>query len=203
MVALSVAGIPPAITPVLILSIDLIAELFPIAALGWDEPDKKLMHDQPRNTRDHIFNIKTFFDLSFTGLLIGFLAFGNYLLLASRNGVEASGLLNSGIYPSAVTITYVTIVLCQFVNILVRRSRSFTISSYLFTNRQLWLAMALSMSCVLVIVYLPLIHHLFGSGPLALTDWIFAFIAAGIFFVIKESIKIFNILITTKSFKLN
>lgn len=190
--ALSIAGIPPAITPVLILSIDLVAELFPIAALGWDEPDKELMRDQPRNTQDHIFNTKTFFELLFSGTLMGVLAYGNYLFFAHRNGVAANELLNSGVYFSAVTLTYVTIVLCQLINILVRRSRNFTVSSYLFTNRQLWLAMTLSMACVLAIVYVPLLQRLLGSGPLVLIDWLYAIAAAIIYFVFKESAKVIN-----------
>lgn len=193
LVALSIAGIPPAITPVLVLSIDLIAELFPIAALGWDRPDKELMYDQPRNLRDHIFNLKAFGDLLFTGTLMGILAFGNYLFFASRHGVAANALENSGIYFSAVTVTYVTIVFCQFVNILVRRSRDFTISSYLFTNKQLWMAMALSLACVLSIIYIPLLHPIFSSGAISAVDWMYIFIAAAIFFVIKESIKIYSI----------
>lgn len=192
LVALSLAGIPPAITPILILSIDLIAELFPIAALGWDEPDKELMHDKPRDTKNHIFNLSTFFDLLYTGTLMGVLAFGNYLFFAYRNNIAASDLSGNNIYFSAVTITYVTIVLCQFVNILVRRSRGFTISSYLFTNRQLWMAMGLSIVCVMAIVYTPIIQQIFGSGPLSLIDWACALAAALIFFAVKESGKTFN-----------
>ena len=192
LVALSVAGIPPAITPLLILSIDLIAELFPIASLGWDKSDKELMFDKPRNTKDHIFNISSFIDLLFTGTLMGILAYGNYLLFASRNGVAPSNLAASGLYSSAVTITYVTIVFCQLVNILVRRSRDFTLSSYLFTNKQLWGSMTLSLACVLAITYIPLAHGLFGSGSLGFTDWLWALLAAGIFFIIKEIGKLFD-----------
>ena len=193
LVALSIAGIPPAITPVLVLSIDLIAEMFPIAALGWDRPDKELMDDQPRNLRDHIFNISAFWDLLFTGTLMGGLAYGNFLLFASRNGIAASDLQNSGKYFSAVTLTYVTIVFCQLVNILVRRSRDFTISRYMFTNKQLWMAMGLSVVCVLSITYIPALHLVFGSGALLISDWMYVFIAAGIFFVVKESMKIFSL----------
>jgi Ca2+-transporting ATPase len=198
--ALSLLGIPPAITPILILSIDLIAELFPIAALGWDKPDKELMHDWPRNTREHIFNTNAFFDLAFSGLLMGILAFGNYIFFAYRNGVAPSELSNS-IYLSAVTLTYVTVVLCQLTNVLIRRSRSFTISSYLFTNKHLWLAMAFSMICVLAITYVPFVQNVFGSGPLGAIDWFYAFMAALIYFVIKESFKVFDIIVNGRNLK--
>lgn len=190
--ALSLFGIPPAITPILILSIDLIAELFPIAALGWDKPDKELMHDQPRDVKNHIFNTSTFFDLLFTGTLMGILAYGNYIFFAFRNGVSASELMNSKLYLSAVTVTYVTIVLCQLVNILVRRSRESTLSAYLFTNKQLWMAISFSITCVLIIVYVPFAGSIFGSGALSLEDWCFALLAAIIFFAVKEMDKYSN-----------
>ena len=151
------------------------------------------MDDQPRNLRDHIFNISAFWDLLFTGTLMGGLAYGNFLLFASRNGIAASDLQNSGKYFSAVTLTYVTIVFCQLVNILVRRSRDFTISRYMFTNKQLWMAMGLSVVCVLSITYIPALHLVFGSGALLISDWMYVFIAAGIFFVVKESMKIFSL----------
>ncbi len=188
--ALSLAGIPPAISPVLILAIDLIAELFPIAALGWDKPEGSLMRDYPRDPKDHIYNTSAFVDLLVSGLLIGGLAYGNFIYFAHRNGIEPSALEASGRYLSAITLTYTTIVLCQFVNILLRRTRGTTISRYLFSNKQLWIAMGLSLFCVVSIVYIPVVQKVFGSDSLNVTDWFFAVASACIYFVIRETLKL-------------
>lgn len=188
--ALSIAGIPPAISPVLILAVDLIAELFPIAALGWDKPEGSLMKDYPRDPKDHIYNTEAFIDLLTSGLLIGALAYGNFIYFAKRNGIEPSALEGSGHYLSAITLTYATIVLCQFTNILMRRSRGTTISRYLFSNKQLWMAMGLSLLCVISIVYVPFVQKIFGSDSLSVKDWLFALASAGIYFMIREATKL-------------
>lgn len=197
--ALSLFGIPAAITPVLILAVDLIAELFPIAALGWDKGERKLMTDPPRRLKDHIFNTSTFFDLLFTGILIGALAYGNYLLFIDRNNLAIETLAQAALYSSAITLTYVTIVLCQFGNILIRRAQTRTLSRYLFTNKTLWIALGISLACVLSIVYVPFIQHIFGSGPLTLIDWGYAIAAGVIFFVIRESAKLIHSRIASTS----
>lgn len=193
LVALTLAGIPPAITPVLILAIDLLAELFPIAALGWDKAEKDLMAKKPRNLNNHIYNTRVFFDLLFSGIVLGILAFGNYILFVNRNG--GFGVLDqsSEIYLSAITLTYVTIVLCQFANIFIRRAEGPTLSKYIFSNKHLLISMSLTFILVLSIVYLPPVQFIFGSGSLNLIDWGYAVLASIIFFVIRESAKLINL----------
>jgi Ca2+-transporting ATPase len=189
--AASLYGIPAAISVVLILAVDLIAELFPIAALGWDTPEKALMKEPPRQVNVHIFNRPAIIDLLITGLLMGSLAYANFLLFASRNGITAQEYKsNPKLYAAAITLTYVTIVSCQLINILIRRSQFFTISKYMFTNYHLWLAFALSLFCVLNIVYNPWIQRIFNSADLSATDWLYVFAAAGIFFIARETIKL-------------
>jgi Ca2+-transporting ATPase len=195
--AASMLGIPPAITAVQILAIDLIAELFPIAALGWDNPEKSLMKEKPRNISEHIFNKKAVIDLIGTGALIGVLAYGNFILFTQRSGYSADTIDSYALeYASATTITYVTIVFCQLVNILIRRTKGFTLSKYLFTNKQLWLAFGISVFSVINIVYNPLIQKIFNSYALNIIDWLFVLIAVLIFFIFREVAK----LITPRNF---
>lgn len=188
--AASLLGIPPAITAVQILAIDLIAELFPIAALGWDKPEQSLMKESPRDVKEHIFNKIAIFDLLSTGLVIGTLAYANFLLFANRHNISPTDIKsNLAIYASATTITYVTIVACQLVNIQIRRFKGFTISKYLFTNKNLWIAFGISVFCVINIVYNPIIQNIFNSNYLSIIDWLYVLTAAMIFFVIRELIK--------------
>lgn len=189
LVVLSLFGVPPAISAVLILAVDLIAELFPIAALGWDKPEKHVMSDKPRRPDDHIYSKHLLADLLFSGLIIGGLAYGNYIWFIQRNGLEYSTLSQAASYASAITLTYATIVLCQLLNIFSRRTDSFVLNRYLFTNKLLWLAMLLSLSCVMAIVYLPAVQNIFGSGPLSASDWLYAIAAALVFLGLKELTK--------------
>lgn len=185
--AATLFGVPLAISVMLILAIDLIAELFPIAALGGDKADHDLMNEPPRNPKDHILNRSSIIDLLSCGLLIGSFAFINYLWLFTRNGVDIQHVAaNSAMHMQGMSLTYVTIVLCQLANILQRRSRDGLFTRYQFHNRTLWFAMLLSLSCVLNIIYNPWIAPYFRAGPLEIVDWLCALGAATLFIAIRE-----------------
>lgn len=179
--------IPLAISVMQILAIDLVAELFPIAALGKDKADGELMDQKPRNPRDHILNKAAVIDLLWCGVLIGGFAFINYMWFFQRQGVEAQNLTaDSAVHMTAMTLTYLTIVLCQLANIMQRRTSGGFFSRYQFHNRQLWGALAFSMFCVLNIIYNPWIAPYFKSASLSATDWLFAVSAAALFIAIRE-----------------
>lgn len=185
--AATLLHVPLAISVMQILAIDLVAELFPIAALGKDKADGELMDDKPRNPKDHILNRRAIWDLIWCGILIGSFAFINYLLFFDRQGVIAQHLTpNSTVHMQATALTYLTIVLCQLANILQRRTRAGFFSRYQFHNRQLWLAMGASMFCVLNIIYNPWIAPYFKSAPLGWVDWLYALGAALLFILIRE-----------------
>ncbi|HTE21433.1 MAG TPA: cation-transporting P-type ATPase [Candidatus Limnocylindria bacterium] len=180
-------GIPLALSVLQILAIDLIAELFPVAALGWDQADHDLMKEQPRNPHDHILNRSSVTTIIGRGLLIGGLAYGNYLLFFYRAGVSPGIVASrSSFHMKAMALTYLTIVLCQWINILHSRSQKGFFTRYQFHNKKLWIAFAASALCVLNIIYNPAIAPYFNSGPLTATDWLFAAASAGIFLVISE-----------------
>jgi Ca2+-transporting ATPase len=182
----SLFGVPLALTVMQILAIDLVAELFPIAALGWDPADRELMSEPARDPKHHILNRGSILDLLWCGLLIGGLAFGNYLIFFGRHGWNAGSVITgSHIHMQATALTYLTIVLCQLGNILQRRSQEGLFTRYQFQNGHLWGAILLSLACVLAIIYTPL-NSYFGAAPLSAMDWLFALGGASIFLSIRE-----------------
>jgi len=185
--AVTLFHVPLAISVMQILAIDLIAELFPIAALGRDKADGEVMDAEPRRLKDHILNGRAILDLLWCGVLIGGFAFANYLWFFHRQGVDAQNLTaGSPIHMKATALTYLTIVLCQLLNILQRRTGAGLFSRYQFHNRQLWLSIGFSLFCVLNIVYNPWVAPYFHSGPLAAADWLYALAAASVFIAIRE-----------------
>jgi len=179
--------VPLALSVMEILAIDLIAELFPIAALGWDKADGELMEERPRNPKHHILNPQAIGDLLWCGLLIGGFAFANYLWFFHRNGIDGQGLAASSlIHMKATALTYLTIVLCQLFNILQRRSTRGLFTRYQFHNKQLWLALLLSLFCVTNIIYNPWVAPYFQAGSLSFIDWLYALGAAALFILIRE-----------------
>ena len=184
--AFSLFHVPLALTVMQILAIDLVAELFPIAALGWDQADRELMQEPARDPKHHILNRGSILDLAWCGLLIGSLAFANYLYFFHRHGFVAEFIKSgSTLHMRATALTYLTIVLCQLGNILQRRSQEGLSTRYQLHNSHLWGAMLLSLGCVLTVIYSP-INTYFGAAPLMIVDWVFALGAAGVFIAIRE-----------------
>lgn len=180
--------IPIAITAIQVLAIDIIAQLFPITALGWDKAERNLMHQTPRNLHDHIVNRRSAMEFAGYGLLAAGLAYANFLFFFARHGTSATHVsVANPLYPSATILTYLTIVLCQFTNILLVRSSEAAHfwTRYLLSNKKLLVAFCFSFFCILNIVYNPVVRPYFGAGPLGAVDWLLAIAAAGIYLIIR------------------
>lgn len=179
--------VPLALSVMLILAVDLIAELFPIAALGNDKAEGNLMSEAPRNLSVHILNRTNMLDLLQAGLLMGGLAFANYLWYYWRRGIGAAHIdPTSLIHMGAMSMTYLSVVLMQLTNILQRRSEKGLFTRYQLHNRSLWGAMALSLACVIAIVYSPL-NTFFSAAPLGFLDWLWALAAVALFVFVRET----------------
>ena len=187
LIALTLFSAPLALTVMLIIAIDLIAELFPMVALGSDRPEGNVMSEQPRDPKNHILNKRSILHIAWIGALIGVLSFANFLLFFYRNNVGLSEVANgSELQFHASTLTYVTIMLCQLVNILFMRSRKGLFTRYQLHNKKLFVAYCLSLASILSIVYLPFLQPYFGSAPLNIIDWATVALVVIIFTFIRQ-----------------
>jgi Ca2+-transporting ATPase len=180
--------IPIAITAIQILAIDVIAQIFPVTALGWDPAQRELMKEKPRDLRNHIINRQAVGQFLCYGLLSAGLAYSNFLLFFVRRDMSPVYMNTASlVYQQATILTYVTIVLCQFINLLMIRTdeREPFFSKYLWSNKKLVLAFGLSFTCILLIMYCPFIRPYFSAGPLSIGDWGMAFLAAAIYLTIS------------------
>jgi Ca2+-transporting ATPase len=180
--------VPMAITAIQILAIDIIAEMFPITALGWDKAQHRLMSDKPRKLADHILNKVAVREFVLFGLLSAVLAYGNFLFYFARHGLSPYYIdVTSNLYAHATILTYLTIVLCQFINLLLVRSDTHDkfFTSYLWSNKKLLLAFAFSFFCIANVIYNPLVQPYFNAGPLSFGDWLTAVVAAGIYLGVR------------------
>jgi Ca2+-transporting ATPase len=187
LVAVSLFSAPLALTVMLIIAIDLIAELFPMVALGWDKAEGEVMKEQPRNPKDHILNKRTIRTIMWAGGIIGLLSFANFAFFFWRNNLGFSEVeQDSMLQMQASTLTYVTIMLCQLINILYMRSSKGLFTRYQLHNSKLLMAFGLSIGSVLAIVYVPFLQPFFGSAALTGVDWLTAIGAALIFGFIRQ-----------------
>lgn len=185
--AATLLGIPLALSIIQILAIDVIAELFPLAALGADKADREVMNERPRNPKDHILNKRSILDLLWCGLLIGGFAYANYYWFFLRHQVNPQEVIaGSAIHMSAMSITYLTLMLCLLANILMRRSQYGLFTRYQLHNKSLWIAMGMSLASIFIIIYHPVVAPYFSAGPLTAIDWLYALSAALCFIAIRE-----------------
>lgn len=186
--ALALFHIPSAISPIQILAIDVVAQILPITALGWDAPLANIMHDKPRNLTDHIINFKAIIGFIGFGALASIMSYANFLLFFIRRGQDIQKINpTSTIYYQATTLTYLTLVLCLYVYLLFERSDKHDnfFTAYLWSNKKLLLAFLGSFILIANIIYNPFIQPYFNSGALNLTDLMTAFLFAMIYFLIR------------------
>jgi Ca2+-transporting ATPase len=186
---------PLAITAVQILAIDLVGEMLPLTFLTSDPAHENIMTTPARNPKAHFITPSILFNIAWCGLLMGVFGYINFMALVSREGVSAANLANLApdnlIYLRATTLTYITIVFCQWMNILSRRAGEESVfSRYIWTNRNLLISYAVTFFFILNIVYNPFITPYLQTGPLSVIDWTYAVIAAITYLLIREFVKL-------------
>ncbi len=184
-------GWPIPILAIQVLAIDLLAEILPLTALTFDRGSKDLMTSPPRAQEEHILNKYTMLEILFLGFIMGGLGFASFWMFIQRTGVELT--MTHAFYPRATTLSYATIVFCQFVNILSRRYNYDSLfSSTFWNNKKILWSIVISIGLTMIAIYTPFINKFLGFAPLVLSDWVSVLVAVAIFLLVHESIKVFK-----------
>jgi len=184
-------GWPIPILAIQILAIDLLAEILPLTALTFDPGSNDIMTSPPRSRNDHILSKKSMTEILSLGFVMGLLGFINFGLFINRMGLDMTS--THELYARATTISYSTIVACQFMNVLSRRYTYESLFNYtFFTNKKMLLSILFSIGLTIVAIYTPFINSFIGFAPLSIVDWIFVAGAAMVFLAVHETIKAFR-----------
>ena len=136
-----------------------------------------------------ILNKSVIIDVLFAGMLMWLIAFATYILYFLFHGISLRGIHTAWIsYMTATTVTYTSIVFCQYVSLLFRRiwPNKSIFTSYLRSNKKLLWAFLISFIGVLILVYVPVIRDFFAFGSMQLVDWLFPIAGWLLFLVICE-----------------
>jgi len=183
---------PIPILAVQVLAIDLIGEIMPLTFLTFDPPTKGVMSSPPRNPKEHLVNKRYSIEFIFLGVLIGVLAFTNFILFMQRQGitltVDDTNLLP---YLQVTALAYATIVFCQYVNILQWRYEYASIfNRNIFTNKILLGSIIVSIGLVITAIYAPFLSDFLVFSGLSLIDWLYVGLTTIIFLIVFEILKI-------------
>ena len=159
-----------------ILWINLLTDTAPALALGVDPPAGDVMRRAPRRLSDRVIDAEMQRGIIFVGLVM---ALATLLALDLR---LPGGLVGgSGDIEQARTMAFTTLVLAQLFNCFNARSDRASAFERLFTNRLLWLAIAVSLVLQVAVVHLPFLREAFSTTPLSATEWLIcAALASGV-----------------------
>ncbi|RQW87728.1 MAG: cation-translocating P-type ATPase [Geobacter sp.] len=169
MAGAAVAGLPLPLNAVQILYVNLVTDGLPALALAVDPPESDLMERPPREPRTGVF----------TQPVVALMALGG-VWSAIVNLAVFFGALSVG-YPvaKAMSMTFVSLVLIQFLKAYNYRSDRNSVFRKPFANR--WLNQAIFWELVLLVLTmtLPVLRDVFRTTALTLAEWLFLCAAAG------------------------
>ncbi len=148
-----------------ILWINLITDVAPALALGFDPAAPDLMQRAPRSRKEGVINGRMLADI----VLVGLVMTAGTLFVFRRA-------LPEGIV-FARTMAFTTLMLFQLFNALNARAGLGSAFRGMFSNRKLWAAVILSLLLQALVIYLPGLQLAFGTAGLRAGDWA---VAAGV-----------------------
>ncbi|REK58523.1 MAG: calcium-translocating P-type ATPase, SERCA-type [Thermobacillus sp.] len=164
-------ALPLPLVPIQILWVNLVTDGLPAMALGVDQPEKDLMRQPPRGSRESIFARRLGWKIISRGLLIGLCTLGAFVLTLRSSG---------GDLQRAQTVAFATLVMAQLIHVFDCRSSRSIFHRNLLENRWLVLAVLSSLALMIPVLYVEPLQAIFKTVPLGFRDWSLVFVAAGI-----------------------
>jgi magnesium-transporting ATPase (P-type) len=174
-------NIPPALKIMQILAIDLGTDMIPALALGAETPEEGLMDRPPRSKEKSLLDGPLLWRAyGFLGFWEGLACLGGFFSvwwaagysLADLQRITAGLLTHTAdpaamaLYSLATTMALTGIVACQDGNVFACRSeRSSIFRLGFFSNRWIWLGIAVEWALILSIIYLPPLARIFETAP--------------------------------------
>jgi magnesium-transporting ATPase (P-type) len=185
--------VPLPLTIIQILAVDLGTDMIPALGLGAERPDPRLMQQPPRGHNRRLIDTALIARAyGFLGLLEAAVAMGAYFLVLRNGGWSYGELLGRAdpLYLQATAACLAAIVVTQVANVYLCRSQRESAFTVPFaSNPLIGIGVLAELALILLIVYTPVGHLLFGTAPLAPWVWGAALAGALIMFALEEARK--------------
>ncbi|MCD6109626.1 cation-transporting P-type ATPase [bacterium] len=182
-------NLPPPLTAVLILGVDIGTDVLPALALGVDPPEKGIMSRPPRDPKKKIMDWAFVARFLYIGIFIGVLTVGAYFWTLMSQGWHWGETLdpNSYLYMNASTLTFALLVLIQMVNAYNSRSSSQSAFSMgIFSNLYLLGSVLISVGVVYLLVEVPFFQSWLSTTGLEWYEWIIIIVASFSILLVEE-----------------
>ncbi len=179
MAGASALGLPLPLSAVQILYVNLATDGLPALALAVDPPEEDLMDRPPRSPRAGIF----------TRPVVTLMIAGGAWSALLNIGLFAWALRSGRGQAEAMTMSFLSLVLIQFVKAYNFRSDRRSVLRRPFANRWLNLAVGWELGLLALVVYAPALQRPFGTFPLPWNDWVIVVVAALTVAPVLEGVK--------------
>ena len=161
------------LTAAMILWINLVTDSGPALAVGIDPPSQRIMQRPPRDPKLGIITPTMWRGIFIVAAVMGAGTLG--VLDAALPGGLFAG---DGGIDHARTLAFHTLVLFSLFTVFAARSDQASVMRDLFSNGWLWVAIAVSLTLQLAVLYLPALQSAFNTVPLTASDWIISIVVA-------------------------
>ena len=174
--------------PVHLLWINLITDVFPALALGFEAPDKGVMNRPPREKNEGVFAGGLGVDALYQGILVSLLTVLSYLI---------GHYIESGVWEfvnsrDGMTMAFLTMNIAEVFHAYNMRSQRGSVFKLKTHNRFLYLAMIVSLVLTAAVIYIPFLSNAFDLAHINLTEYLIALGLAFSMVPIVECVKFFQ-----------
>jgi len=172
-------GLALPITPVQILWVNMITSVTLGIALGFEPAEADIMQKPPRPTNQPILSLFVIWRVSFVSALLVCSVFGLFIFLRRVGGVDLE---------TARTAAINMIVLGEIVYLINCRKiyNSACNIKGLIENKIALIAIVATLVLQLLLTYVPIMQHFFGTKPISAWHWVYIAIMAIILFALVE-----------------
>ena len=160
----SFVGLPLPILPLQILFLNLVTDVFPALALGFDEGGPTVMERPPRDSDEPIARRKDWLEVGGYGLVLTVSVLGALGLSLTWLGFEVS---------RAVSVSFLTLAFAQLWHVFnMREPNSKLFLNHITRNPFIWFALGLCTGLLLLVVYVPFLSRILKAYPPGLSGWV-------------------------------
>lgn len=174
-------GLPIPLLAIHILWINLITDGLPGLALASEKVEPNIMNRPPRNPRKNIFAGGMAWHILWVGLLMGIVTLSMQWWAIRHSGAHWQ------------TMAFSVLCFSQLGHVMaIRSDRQSLFKIGLFSNQPMVLALAVTISLQLMVIYLPFFNGIFKTQPLTLTELGITLAASSLVFWAVEAEKLFK-----------
>lgn len=189
--------LPPGLTVMQILAVDLGTDTLPALALGAEPPDPAVMRRPPRGRKERLLDAGLLLRAYlFLGVVEAGIAMGLFVFVMMRAGWDWGRLTstlpdaNDPAYLAASTACLLAIVVSQMANLFLCRHPSRPLFPLVLAgNRLLLWGLAFELALISLIIYTPWGQAIFGTAALDAQVWLLALAGAVLLVVMEEGRK--------------